>query len=104
MKIEIKSGDEWMPVLVVSAKRFPLIKVAHDPSCRWHQALVASNMKISTLRIDGIEGRYGIDFDDCPRMAPDCITFNWLSVCKAIKIPDGSHVTTASGIRILNLA
>ena len=100
MRVEIKSGDEWIPVQTLKTVQFvdsalPMFCVAHDPSTRGWQALADSNMKIATLRLDGEEGRYGIEFDDCPIMEPDSITYNWLSIGKALQIPVGSRFSAA---------
>lgn len=93
MKIKIKVGDKWISVPVIDAKKYPLIKIVHDPTLPGFRALLESNEKISLLRIDGQEGRYGIDFNDSPFFLPEEIAFSWLSICKAQQIPKGAKIT-----------
>jgi len=92
MKLEILQNDQWINVLVVDAKTFPTIKILDDSQHSGHLALSQFNNRIASLRIDGVEGRYGIDFDGSLFLERGKVGCCYLNICKAVKIPFGTKV------------
>lgn len=92
MKIEILQNDEWVNVLVVDAKTFPTVKVLHDPGHSGYIALKQFNSRIASLRINGDEGRYGIEFDEVVCFEAGKVGYCHLSVGEAVTIPPGTKV------------
>ena len=93
MKIEILQSGKWLNLLVIDDKTFPTVKIIDDSQNSGYQALIQFNDRVASLRIDGIEGRYGIDFDGALFLEADKPGYCYLSIAKAIQFPPGSTFT-----------
>lgn len=97
VKVEIQHKNHWIEIPVLDSSRFPTLKIVWDSCEPWFHLLLERNGKVSSFRIDGIVGSYVVSFEDKVYLEPKSIMFCWLSIAKAVPIPDGSVVTLGDG-------